>query len=106
MTAIPAVSAMDATSDLEAFEAMMISEVHNNGNNDLMKWATIDTEEENALYGAYRRDNVRLLRARRKKVEFLRQLEKGGQEKMQVARHDEYYRRILADYFREREKKG
>ena len=42
---------------------------------------------------------MKLLRARRKKVEFLRQLEKGGREKKQVARHDEYYRRILTDYF-------
>ena len=90
---------MDAAADLEAFEAMMISELQNFENDDLMKWATVDTEEDNALYGAYRRDYVKLLRARRKKVEFLRQLEKGGRAKKQVARHDEFHRRILADYF-------
>ena len=63
---------MDAASDLKAIEAMLISEVQNNGNDDIMKWATIDTEEDNALYVAYRRNHVKLLRARRKKVEFLR----------------------------------
>ena len=59
---------MDAAADLKAFEAMMISELQNFENEDLMKWATVDTEEDNALYGAYRRDYVKLLRARRKKV--------------------------------------
>ena len=69
---------MDAASDLEAIEAMLISEVQNHGNDDLMKWATIDTEEDNAQYSAYRRNHVKLLGAERKKPEFWRQLEKGG----------------------------
>ena len=77
----------------------MTSELQKFENDDLIKWITVDAEEDNALYGAYRRDYVKLLRARRKKVELLRPLEKGGRAKKQVARHDEFHRRILADYF-------
>ena len=84
---------------LEAFEAMMRDEDENNWDEDLMKWATIDTAEDNALYGAYQRDYVKLSRARRSKLHWLNQLEKGGREKKQVARHQEFNHRILADYF-------
>ena len=70
---------------------MMASEVQNDVDENLMKWATVDTVEDNALYSAYRRSYVKLLKARRKKVEFLRQLEKGGRAKKQIARHEGYH---------------
>ena len=64
-----------------------------------MKWATIDTAEDNALYGAYRRDYVKLSRARRRELHWLKHMKKGGREKKQVARHEEFHGHILADYF-------
>lgn len=47
ITTIPAISAVDKALELEAFEAMMNSEVQNNEDEDIMKWGTIDTEEDN-----------------------------------------------------------
>ena len=40
---------MENSSELEAFEAMMRGEDENNWDEDLMKWALIDTAEDNAL---------------------------------------------------------
>ena len=45
---ISAISAMENSSELEAFEAMMRGEDENNWDEDLMKWASIDTAEDNA----------------------------------------------------------
>ena len=42
---------------------------------------------------------MNLLKCRRWEVELLRQLEKGGREKKQFARHSIYHRGVLEYYF-------
>ena len=90
---------MEEDAEVQAFIEFMRIELQNNEDLDLMKWATCDTEEDKAQYAASRRDYVSLLRCRRRKVELLRPLNKGGREKKQVSRHAMYHRRVLADYF-------
>ena len=90
---------MDEAAEVEAFAEFMRIELQNNDDLDLMKWATCDTEEDEREYAAYRKDYVSLMRCRRRKVELLRQLEKGGRQRKQAARYSVYHRRVLEDYF-------
>ena len=52
----------------------MRSELEDVDEEDILEWATLNTAEDDALYAAYRRTHVNLLRARRKKQDFLDQL--------------------------------
>lgn len=61
-------SALVAALHLEAFEAMVMNEIQNSIYDDLMKWATKVSEEENYLYGACRKDHVQLLGSGCKKL--------------------------------------
>lgn len=83
----------------EAFEEFMRTELEDVDEEDILQWATLNTAADDASYAAYRRTHVKLLRARRKKHDFLDQLEKGGRAKKQPARHHIFHGRILADYF-------
>ena len=42
---------------------------------------------------------MKFSRARRKELHQLKQMEKGGREKKQVARHEEFHGRILDDCY-------
>ena len=57
-----------------ALESILRDELEDNGEEDLMKWATFDNAVNDALYAAYRRSHVNLLRIRREKPKFIEQL--------------------------------
>ena len=93
------ISGMEEAAEVEAFVEFMRIELQNNNDLDLMKWASCDTAEDAAEYAAFRRDYVSLSRCRRRKVELLLQLEKGGRAKKQRGRYSVYHKRVLEDYF-------